>query len=61
MTLYWYKSQNPIEPYVFNDTAKALVGYKTEQDYPSHAYVGKGTYDQVKDKRLKQHFQNKIR
>ena len=33
MTLYWYKSQNPIEPYVFNDTAKALVGYKEEQDY----------------------------
>lgn len=52
LNLHWYKSEQPIEPYVFRDIDKGLVGYKEKQAYPDHQYLGDGKYEDVKNRKI---------
>lgn len=52
--LLWYKATHPIEPYVFRDMDKAIVGYEKKQFYPEYQYIGNGTYEEIAERKLKQ-------
>lgn len=52
--LFWYKATHPIEPYVFRDMDKAIVGYEKKQFYPEYQYIGNGTYEEIAERKLKQ-------